>query len=251
VYPKYPVHLLSLVLMSSAVLPLRCQEKWTQVTGIVRSQTGEPPSGVTVREVRPPNPQTDLSGRYTIELPVTSSKFCCVLQFRHEGYKTLTRAVDPAVGVLDIVLEAGESKWVPADWNPSDSKRVGWTMKFAVPKGAKVGRGGGSDAWGIHIGFGSGKSRESMRIGRALNWSSGLPVILDMTNVRELTERDMDCGPNGIDIRGRTKDGRWRFTGMGQWQAGETAGYRNASDGAAKFFDSIIDGLHCVRTPYK
>jgi hypothetical protein len=117
-------------------------------------------------------------------------------------------------------------------------------MRFAIPKEAKVRRGTG-DAWTINIAFGSAKKREWMQIGGGGNWSSGLPFIRDMTSAIEVSERDLACGPNGIDIRGITHDGKWRLTGMGHYQFGETASYRNASHEAAKFFDSIIDGLHC------
>jgi hypothetical protein len=179
--------------MLSAVPPLLCQGDRNTVTGVVRSQTGEPLAGVTVREIEHPNPKTDQNGRYRIELPSLPDK-CCVLQFRHEGYKTVTKIVDPGIGVLDIVLEAGESKWIPPDWNPSDSKRIGWRMKFAVPKGVKVKRVRGFDASEIHISFRSAKRREWLHIGTGGNWSSGLPLIFDLKNSIYVTERDMACG---------------------------------------------------------
>lgn len=118
-------------------------------------------------------------------------------------------------------------------------------MRFLIPKGTKIKRGHDIDYWVIGIGFGSRKHREWMQIGGGPNWSSGLPFIRDMTSAIEISERDMACGPNGISIQGLTKEGRWRFTGMGSRQWGETISYKNASEEAAKFFDSIIDGLHC------
>ncbi len=221
---------------------LLCQDKWTNLTGVVRSQAGEPLAGVTIWGGQKDYQTTNENGEYNIRLPSSSASFCCVLQFRRDGYKTLTRAVDPAAGVLNITLQPGKSKWIPPDWSPSDSKRIGATMRFLIPKGAKLKRGRDVDYWTIAVGFGSGKNQEWMQIGGGSSWSLGLPLVSDMTSVAEVSERDMICGPSGIDIRGHTKDGkRWRFAGM--W--GETVTYRNASEQAARFFDSIIDGLHC------
>jgi hypothetical protein len=77
------------------------------------------------------------------------------------------------------------------------------------------------------------------------NYSSGLPYAV-MLSPTDVIERDMACGPNGYDVRGRTKDGKkWRETGLGERGFGESIGYSNASEQTAEFFDSVIDGLHC------
>ncbi len=238
---RWVVRSLCYILTLTAIPALLCQSKLNELAGVVTSQSGEPLAGVIIR-ADAKDYKTDESGHYRVQLPSGSIDFCCVVQFRREGYKTLTKAVDPATGVLDITLQSGESKWTPPEWNPSDSKRIGAQMRFLTPRGAKVTRGSDVDYWEIAVGFGSSKNREWMRIGGGANWSSGLPLISDMASVIDISERDMVCGINGIDIRGHTKDDkRWRFTGM--W--GETVTYRDASEEAAKFFDAIIDGLSC------
>ncbi len=238
---KQVVGLICRILTLVAVPVILGQDKSNTLTGVITSPTGEPLPGVTVRAAQT-YCETDEKGRFRIQLPSDSIKFCCVLQFKKKGYRTLTKVVDPASGTLDIMLQPGEQKWVPPDWNPSDSRRVGAQMRFLVPKGAKVKRGRDVDYWTIAVGFGSGKNREWMEIGGGPTWSSGLPIVSDMTSLIEVSERDMVCGIYGIDIRGRTRNGkRWRFAGT--W--GETVTYRDASEQAARFFDSIIDGMHC------
>ena len=238
---KHVARLIRQILLLVAVPALPCQNKSNTLTGVITSPTGEPLPGVTVRAAEK-YCETDEKGRYRIQLPSTSTDFCCVLQFKKQGYRTLTKAADPVSGVLDIILQTGESKWAPPDWNPSVPKRVGAQMRFLVPKGTKVKRGRDVDYWTIAVGFGSHKNLEWMQLGGGPTWSSGLPLKSDMTSLVEISERDMVCGIYGIDIRGRTKEGkRWRF--VGTW--GETATYRDASEQAARFFDSIIDGMRC------
>ncbi len=231
-----------MALISITTMPMALsQAKLIELVGIVTSQNGEPLSCVTVRQPPFSESQTDQHGRYRVELHVIGSSSCCILQFRLNGYQTVTKAVDPRIGVLDLALHSGDSKWTPPDWNPSDSKRIGGTMRFLIPKGTKVKRGRDIDYWEIAVGFGPEKNREWMEIGAGPNWSWGVPFIDDLTSAAEISERDIACW-SGVDIRGRSRDGqKWRFTGM----HGESVSYRNASEGAAKFFDSIIDGLHC------
>lgn len=211
--------------------------------GTVRSQNGEPLAGVTVRSDCA-DTQTDEQGRYSIQPPRNPCRVR-VVQFRAEGFSTLTKALQENEGELDITLRSGVSAWIPPTWDLADSMRVGGKMKFLIPKSAKIKYGPASDAWHIGIGYGSRSKREWMGINGGGNYSSGLPYVV-MLYPTEIVERDMACGPNGYDIRGRTKDGkRWRNTGMGQRGFGESIGYSNASEKAAEFFDSIIDGLQC------
>jgi hypothetical protein len=211
--------------------------------GSVRSQNGEPLAGVTVRSDCG-DTKTDEQGRYSIQ-PSRNPCRARIVQFRAEGFSTLTKAVQENTGEIDGMLRPGVSAWIPPTWDPADSIRVGGKMKFLIPKSAKIKYGPPSDAWHIGIGYGSRSKREWMGINGGGNYSSGLPyaVILHPT---EIIERDMTCGPNGYDIRGQTKDGkRWRDAGMGLRGFGESIGYSNASEKAAEFFDSIIDGLQC------
>jgi len=211
-----------------------------EISGVVSAENGRRLPGVIVRGPQTVDCRTDENGRFSMRVP-SDPVFCCVVQFRQKGYRTVTKAIDPQIGTLDVVLKPGESLWIPRTWDPSDSKRIGITMRLAVPKGATIKRGHDVDYWTVSVGFGPKKNREWMQIGGGPTWSLGLPSKGDMASSIEIAERDMGCW-DGIDIRGRSNDGRrWRFTGM--W--GETIRYNGVSEKAAMFFDSIIDGLCC------
>jgi len=214
------------------------------LSGIVKSKTGELIAGVAVRSYCGET-KTDDHGQYFI-LPSSSNARCGLVRFLAEGFLTIAVAIEDNVHELNVTLHPKGSKWIPPDWDPVASNRVGGKMKFLIPKGAKIKYGPPSDAWHIGIGYGPRNRREWMGINGGGNYSSGLPMISYMNNSAELVHREMGCGPNGYDIRGRTQDGkRWRTTGMGQSGFGESIGYDNASEKAAAFFDSIIDGLQC------
>ena len=212
------------------------------LNGIVTSQGGEPLAGVTVRSDYG-DTKTDEQGRYSIQHP--NKNLIWVVQFRAEGYDTLTKAVQKNMHEVNVTLRSGGSTWTPPAWNPTDSNRIGGKMKFLIPRGTEIKYGPNSDAWHIGIGYGPRHNREWMGINGGGNYSNGLPYIV-MLYPTVVMERDMACGPYGYDIRGQTKDGKkWRDTGMGQKGFGESIGYTNASEQAAEFFDSIIDGLQC------
>jgi hypothetical protein len=77
-------------------------------------------------------------------------------------------------------------------------------------------------------------------------WSLGVPKKTLLESSAMIQKREIK--PLGVDYRGVDKKGRkWRFVG----KFGETISYENASDAAAKFFDSMIDGMCWGGAPWR
>lgn len=215
------------------------------VRGVVKTASGKPLAGVSVWAVSWNPTETGNDGRFTLAGDFTRFSWdpARVIHFSKAGYKPVTRFFDSESAHLDVTMEEGEhTLWIPRNCATSPSK-VGYRMKFDVPKKVAIRRGKDVDYSTIAIAYASKKGREWMQIGSGANWSTGLPMKDRFTNAATWEERDLKCGPSiGVDIRGRGKDGkRWRFTG----NAFETVTYDGISEEAAVFFDRIIESMCC------
>ncbi len=162
---------------------------------------------------------------------------------------------------INVVLEnadKGQARWT-LPWCPDDpgelGKFISYRFKALIPADVKVVESNDADYWMNVIGYGPQDIRQEwLKIGGGPSWSSGFPSKEDLQESTGIIDRDLfdrghseRFGPylDGIDVRGRTKDGRyWRLTG----NAFQTMSYRVVYKDAATYFDRIIDTL-CVSPP--
>jgi hypothetical protein len=247
--PKSYSHLLVLGLMFFT-LPVSLGQETTNLlpkgflTGRVTSEKGEPLAEVKVEWEAGASGITDSAGRYTLQFQpriTINDAFCCRIRFRLAGFKALTKAVDISTQTLDAILQSGDSKWTPSICKPSAEShgRIGHKMKILIPKGTLIKRNPCDDACTWKIFYGPKKNQEIMGIGSGAMWGAMWAPKKFLISSSVTQERYRLDG-YAFDYRGFDKEGRrWRFTG---W-FNETIEYSNASDRAAKFFDSIIDNM--------
>jgi hypothetical protein len=220
------------------------------IAGKVTSEKGEPLAGVKVEWEAGKVDPTNSEGLYFTReryAPSIDDTFCCRIRFSLPGYKSLTKAVNTDDQRLDVVLQSGDNKWSPAicTSSPEDKKRIGWKMKLLIPEGTLVEEIIGDDTLHRLIYFGSDiifrpeKKREMMIVGSGPLWGAMWPAKHLLISSSVMQERFRPDGYD-FDYRGSDKKGkRWRCTG---WFS-ETIEYKDVSDQAADFFDSIIDNL--------
>jgi hypothetical protein len=252
--PKLFTHLLMLGLML-CVMPFSLGQENSQfepkgfLAGRVTSEKGNPLAGVKVEWQAGSVDPTNADGSYhSHDLDRTIiDDICCMIRFSVPGFKTLTMAINTDVHRLDVVLQSGDNKWSSAicTSSPEDKKRIGWKMKLLIPEGTLVEENIGDDTFHRFIYFGSDivfrpeKKREMMIVGSGPLWGGMWPPKDLLTSSSRVQERHLANG-RAFDYRGRDlKGSRWRHTG---WFS-ETIEYRNVSDQAADFFDSIIDNM--------
>jgi len=234
---RIPVSILLSVIFYGSILYAR-----EPAIGFVKSESGKPISDVLVCASSYECVKTDSEGDYDL---AKISKRARMLRFSKEGYKPIIKVLEGATSSPETTLvEGGNTVWnIPAC--KENEKREGYSIKVMVPKGTKIAKGRDIDYTTINFRFG--RTKQWLQIGTGMNWSSGMPFKDDLDSSIEIFDRDIRFprAPlenmvylDGIDVRGRSKDGtRWRETG----NAFETLSYRNVSEAAAKFFDSIID----------
>jgi hypothetical protein len=125
----------------------------------------------------------------------------------------------------------------------ASDRLAGGRFKVSLPKGAITKDLDGVDYQNYFVGFGKGKKRVWMLHGFGPNWSSGdppKPWIEELTSVERRTWRFKGNNDQGVDIRGKTSDGKYtRFFGA----FGETIKYHEVPQEAAIYFDKIIDSV--------
>jgi hypothetical protein len=212
-----------------------------RLTGRVISDKGAPLARVMVEFEGGDIQYTDEDGRYRVKYESRpTASVCCRIRFSQSEFQTLTTAVDIDTQELNVKLITGESKWNPPVCAPSDIKgRWGGKMKIMIPKDVAIREQRCDDACIQEIFFGPPENGEAMNLGFGALWGANWPQKDMLMSSSAIQERYRSNGI-GFDYRGVDKKGRrWRFTG---WFA-ETVEYKNASDGAASFFDQIIDSM--------
>jgi len=221
--------------------------------GVVRSDSGKPLEGVLVCSTSYKCIKTDAEGRYdlrSILVDITDPRMLR-MRFSREGYNPNTLILRDWPSNLRVTLSSTNvSPWfIPAC--QGTERREGFNFRVLIPEGTHVAKGGDVDYGTIGVEFGS--SNEWLTIGAGPTWSSGLPPLTELAASVTISDRDIRFPGSlsaklpvidGVDTKGNLKDGTsWRFMG----NSFETLSYRNASDAAAKFFDSIIDST-CRQT---
>lgn len=85
------------------------------------------------------------------------------------------------------------------------------------------------------------RPRGLIRWGEGLNWTSGAPSLLKITDSREYSEQGLTNEPGlpVFDGSGVSADGSyWRYLGV----SGESAYYSGVNNRTAKLFDRLLDG---------
>ncbi len=236
---------LALLTIIGMAVPLHCQEP---VAGKVTSPSGAALPDVLVCATTWWCAKTDSEGRYSLDIQGHGR----VLRFSRNGYGPALKAVPNGAHDVDAVLsESDQSAWIiPAC--RGRAIELGFHFNVVVPSGTKVVTGTESANSTVKIRFGAESSKEWLILGTGPTWGSGLPVKEELDSLVEIADRDLRLPPtydkrdpeglsvDGVDIRGRLKDGSyWRLTG----HAFESISYRDVSDAAARFFDSIIATL--------
>jgi hypothetical protein len=169
-----------------------------------------------------------------------------IMAFRRDGFRPLTRIVDPSTKRLDVVLEnAAATEWVIPRCAANDkSGRIGFRLRLRVPKQAIARKARDVDYEDLAIGYGPKSNRVWLTgITGPYSGAFGFPPYAWILNATEFSERSYKAGEiEGADLRGRMRDGTyWRYVG----RLGESIEYSSLSKEQAAFFDRIIDGA-CI-----
>jgi hypothetical protein len=120
---------------------------------------------------------------------------------------------------------------------------IGERLRFVIPEKAIVKRRHDSDYNDYWIAFGNKKNRSWLHGGFGPQWSGGRPTKMFTESTRFEETRTWDfglTGHNGLDIKGRTAEGKFsRFFGG----IGDTLVYEGVPKEAAEYFDSIINSV--------
>ncbi len=213
-----------------------------RLTGSVKSASGRPLAEVFVFPNRSPGDIAETDERGTFSVP----RFETVIVFRRDGFRPLTKIVNPTITNLDVVLEdAVATQWLLPRCTANDKrKRVGFTLRLRVPKEAIARKGRDADYEDLAIGYGPKSTRVWLTgITGPYSGAFGFPPYAWILNATEFSERSYKAGNiEGADLRGRLRDGTyWRYVG----RLTESIEYSGLSKQQAALFDRIIDGA-CV-----
>jgi hypothetical protein len=210
------------------------------LSGTVKSASGKPVTQVLIIYGRSLNEITETDARGAFSLP----HFGQVISFRRAGFRPLTKIVDSTMTTLNVTLEdAVATEWlipscavVKGGW-----KRVGYSLRVPVPKGAVLRKGRDIDYTSFSIGYGPAESRVWLSGIEGPMASLGVPPEDWILKATEFSERSYRSGETvGFDMRGRLADGTyWRYVG----RLGESVNYGGVSQEAAAFFDKILDSI--------
>ena len=226
-------------------LPAICAA--AELTGTVRSKSGEPLAGAVVFSRCRGAAETDAAGSFKLRTP--SFNDCGnVVSFWAAGFLPQIKVVDEATREVHVVLEesAGQGQVIPPCSDAhAHGRRVGWTLRVSVPRGASVERSRGAHGSGYSIRVGSKKKRIELQ-GYGGQYAHSYPPDEWILTAAEYTIRSWRSGrEEGVDFRGRLADGtRWRYFAV----CAEEVLYRAAADEEASVLDNIIEGI-CFQPP--
>ena len=204
-----------------------------EVSGFVRSVSGEPIEGVAVSS--PPRlnefSRTPPDGSFRLRVHGK------LVFFWHPGFRPLTKIVSGSKKNLVVTLEdAAATRW---DIPPCADGRQGYTsLRVLPPEGAKV-RGLSDDVSRFfHLNYKVGKEWFQLDGVETPDATLGYPTYYWVLSSTELAARSWRSGKkSGLDMRGRSRDGTyWRFVG----RFGLMVSYQSASAEAAAFFDKLL-----------
>jgi hypothetical protein len=162
--------------------------------------------------------------------------------FFREGYRPVITLMESGAERLDIVLESSQTtEWiVPSCKSNNPGKRIGFPLRFPVPRGARTGQGRDVDYSRFGLGIQQGKEWSWIEGGIGPNWANAGPREELIMTAAEFTVRSYRAGTwSGFDVKGQSATGEyWRYLG---W-VGQSVNYRVASKEVAAALDNIIDG---------
>ena len=213
----------------------------TELTGTVRSKSGEPLADVSVTSQCEPCLHTKTDAKGFFKLPAHGP----VIFFRYLGFRPLSKILESKVTTVEIVLEeSAESEWkVPSKKKVSGPERyIGEESKLAVPRRLVLKKVRDAD-YLLYVIHDRKNKLDLLEVWFGPSVSSGYPPADLLTSSSEFTERSWTCDMGtGVDIRGRLKSGeRWRWIRL----VSGIAKYRVKSEEAANSFDKVIDSFYC------
>ena len=209
------------------------------LSGSVKSASGQPLAEVFVFANRSLRDIAETDDRGTFSVP----RFETIIAFRRDGFRPLTKILDPSITKLDVVLEdAAATQWsLPRCTDHDKRNRVGFTLRMRVPKDGIARKGRDADYEDLAIGYGPKSNRVWLTgITGPHSGAFGFPPYGWILNATEFSERSYKAGDvEGADMRGRLRDGTyWRYLG----RVGESIKYDGLTREQAAYFDRIIDG---------
>jgi hypothetical protein len=208
-----------------------------EVSGFVRSASGQPLEGVAVTS--PPSLRGGLktSADGSFKLRTHGGH----IFFRHPDFRPLTKIVSGSKKNLVVTLEdAAATRWdIPPCAGESDG-RQGRSLRLLPPAGGKVIEGSGAHYAFFHLSYKVGKGHVQLDSVESPDATLGYPTYHWVLTSKELAERSWRSGKeSGLDIRGRSRDGTyWRFVG----RFGLMVSYQDASAEGAALLDRILSG---------
>jgi len=224
----------------------------TPLSGIIKSEKGQPIPKVKVLTEAPLQKQTKFLGmnmttqRYEVisdqkgffRLPDHGR----VVYFTHPARRPVTKILPLSATTIEVVMEAAAATlWkVPQCNADSDKARTGIAFKVFAPDEVLVKKG---VRFGLDIYY-YGYRMPDGKFEVMVNWqdsTSSHPREKTLLESKEFTERVWVAGNRfGYDIRGEMRDGKvWRFVSY-RWGA---ITYQGNSGESAQVFDRMIDGM--------
>lgn len=216
-----------------------------ELSGTVRSKSGNPLGGVIVLSRCRGATETDAAGAFKLRSP-SSSDCGKVIFFWAAGFLPQIKIVEESTKEIHAVLEESASyeRMIPAcSASRAPGRRLGWLLHVPVPEGASVEKSRGLHGSGYNIRVGD-KKRSSKLTGYGGQYTHNYPsddLILTAAEYRIRTWRS--GREEGVDFRGRSVNGEhWRYFAV----FGEEIQYRRVTVEESRILDSIIDGV-CVQ----
>jgi hypothetical protein len=217
------------------------------LAGTVISEAGMPLPRVKVTSCN--LGETDDKGRYVVNIPSNNRNnhnHCNVIRFYFEGYQPLTKVIDSETVQLNVTLHSEKTEWKLAKCSSisKSSKRIDvGNMMITIPKGARTEYEPGGDTFTHRIFYGFDQQHGTMRITSGPLLGALYPSKDQLLKSSEIKERRTSCGSRPVwDYQGRDKAGlRWRYLPF----FSELIEYRESTDEAANYFDSILESLCC------
>jgi hypothetical protein len=164
-----------------------------------------------------------------------------VIRFSKSGYRPVTRFLTELKTNVRMVQDPmGLWKMSFCSGPPTSSMISGWNMRFQIPRGVQVRKGGDID-YSTNVVC---RGNQCMQHGWGPLWSLGMPPFPTefLAGLKEMTERDIHNfqAPEfpGVEYRGLRTDGTYmRWVGF----LGESISYDHANKESASLFDALID----------
>jgi hypothetical protein len=216
--------------------------------GRVISESGEPLSSVNVLDMPNQEAFTGADGRFILQsVPRGALKIIDnerSVRFTLTGFRPVTKVLKLNSDSEVVLKKDGRPSWTPGQCTSTAGMLRGDVMAFAVPQNSEVSRTQDVDYSSAIIQSG----KDAVRLAWGAYWSWGIPGPYFFTSISQLEERSLILADNVTvaEYKGTRTDGtHFRYIGM----FGETVSYDGAAQGAADYFDQIMDSICWARIP--